>query len=70
MKGLIRGWLHYPAEGSDRWLGGMNRYKTVKKLGDGTYGSVVKAVNKQTGELVPAAAGRRRRAGGRWQSRS
>lgn len=30
----------------------MNRYKTVKKLGDGTYGSVIKAVNKQTGELV------------------
>jgi len=30
----------------------MVRYKTVKKLGDGTYGSVVKAVNKQTGELV------------------
>jgi len=30
----------------------MNRYKTIKKLGDGTYGSVVKAVNKQTGELV------------------
>jgi len=30
----------------------MNRYKTVKKLGDGTYGSVVKGVNKQTGELV------------------
>jgi protein kinase len=30
----------------------MNRYKTIKPLGDGTYGSVVKAVNKTTGEVV------------------
>lgn len=31
---------------------GMNRYTLTKKLGDGTYGSVVKAVNRQTGEEV------------------
>eukprot|EP01027_Heterolobosea_sp_BB2_P014029 GEZU01020190.1.p1 GENE.GEZU01020190.1~~GEZU01020190.1.p1 ORF type:complete len:351 (+),score=38.71 GEZU01020190.1:326-1378(+) len=30
----------------------MNRYKLIKQLGDGTYGSVIKAVNKQTGEVV------------------
>jgi protein kinase len=30
----------------------MQRYKTIKKLGDGTYGSVTKAVNRQTGELT------------------
>lgn len=30
----------------------MNRYTLMKKLGDGTYGSVVKAVNRQTGEEV------------------
>eukprot|EP00903_Cladosiphon_okamuranus_P005417 g5403.t1 len=30
----------------------MNRYTLTKKLGDGTYGSVVKAVNRQTGEEV------------------
>jgi serine/threonine protein kinase len=30
----------------------MERYKVVKPLGDGTYGSVLKAVNKQTGEIV------------------
>jgi male germ cell-associated kinase len=30
----------------------MNRYKILKSLGDGTYGSVLKAVNKQTGEVV------------------
>ena len=30
----------------------MNRYKTIKPLGDGTYGSVVKAVNRTTGEIV------------------
>lgn len=32
--------------------GAMNRYTLTKKLGDGTYGSVVKAVNRQTGEEV------------------
>lgn len=30
----------------------MQRYKSVRQLGDGTYGSVIKAVNKQTGEVV------------------
>ena len=30
----------------------MERYKVLKVLGDGTYGSVHKAVNKVTGEVV------------------
>ena len=30
----------------------MNRYKVYRQLGDGTYGSVWKAVNKQTNEVV------------------
>ena len=30
----------------------MNRYKTIKPLGDGTYGSVHKAVNRTSGEIV------------------
>ncbi|KAJ4457913.1 putative Serine/threonine-protein kinase MAK [Paratrimastix pyriformis] len=30
----------------------MNRYKIIKQLGDGTYGSVIKAVNKMNGEIV------------------
>eukprot|EP01040_Poterioochromonas_malhamensis_P002127 gene2127-2268_t len=30
----------------------MNRYKITKQLGDGTYGSVLKAVNRQTGEVT------------------
>lgn len=30
----------------------MNRYKVMKALGDGTYGSVMRAQNKQTGEVV------------------
>lgn len=30
----------------------MNRYQLTKALGDGTYGSVSKGVNKQTGEVV------------------
>ena len=30
----------------------MNRYQVTKSLGDGTYGSVSKGVNKQTGEVV------------------
>lgn len=30
----------------------MNRYKVTKQLGDGTYGSVLKAVNRSTGETV------------------
>eukprot|EP00762_Andalucia_godoyi_P001104 ANDGO_02087.mRNA.1 putative serine/threonine-protein kinase DDB_G0268078 len=30
----------------------MQRYKPIRQLGDGTYGSVIKAVNKQSGEVV------------------
>ena len=30
----------------------MNRYKVYRQLGDGTYGSVWKAVNRQTNEVV------------------
>lgn len=30
----------------------MNRYKIIKQLGDGTYGSVLKAANRQSGEVV------------------
>lgn len=30
----------------------MNRYKVTKTLGDGTYGSVLRAQNNATGELV------------------
>lgn len=30
----------------------MNRYKISKQLGDGTYGSVLKAINKASGEVV------------------
>ena len=32
----------------------MHRYKVTKQLGDGTYGSVGKAQNRQTGEVVSA----------------
>jgi serine/threonine protein kinase len=39
----------------------MNRYKVTKQLGDGTYGTVLKGQNRQTGEFVSlilaAAAG-------------
>lgn len=30
----------------------MNRYKITKQLGDGTFGTVLKGVNRQTGEIV------------------
>ena len=30
----------------------MDRYKIMKTVGDGTYGSVVKAINKNTNETV------------------
>jgi protein kinase len=30
----------------------MEKYKIIKTLGDGTYGSVVKAINQQTNEEV------------------
>lgn len=29
-----------------------NRYTTIKELGNGAYGVVTKATNKQTGEVV------------------
>ena len=32
--------------------GHMDRYRIVKQLGDGTYGEVLKATNKQTSEVV------------------
>lgn len=46
----------------------MNRYKTIKALGDGTYGSVVKAVNRTTGESAHSGAAEPRI--GRWQRSS
>ena len=30
----------------------MDKYSTVKTIGDGTYGSVIKAMNRRTGEIV------------------
>ena len=30
----------------------MNRYGFIEQLGDGTYGSVLKAENRQSGEIV------------------
>jgi protein kinase len=30
----------------------MNRYKVLRVLGDGTYGEVIKAQNRQSGDLV------------------
>ena len=30
----------------------MDRYKIVKSIGDGSFGSVAKAINKATGETV------------------
>lgn len=30
----------------------MDRYKIIKTIGDGAYGSVVKATNKKTQEVV------------------
>jgi protein kinase len=30
----------------------MDKYSTVKVIGDGTYGSVIKAMNRRTGEIV------------------
>lgn len=60
-----------------RIVPGMNRYKATTKLGDGTYGVVLKAVNRSSGEVVRAAcaAGDRTRASvtaprpRRWRSR-
>ncbi len=30
----------------------MDKYQQLKTIGDGTYGSVIKATNKRTGEIV------------------
>lgn len=30
----------------------MDKYNTVKTIGDGTYGSVIKAMNRKSGEIV------------------
>ncbi|XP_058188999.1 cyclin-dependent kinase F-4-like isoform X1 [Rhododendron vialii] len=38
-------WNHY---NSSRWY----RYNIIKEVGDGTFGSVWRAINKQTGEIV------------------
>jgi serine/threonine protein kinase len=32
--------------------GKMHRYQVAEKLGDGTYGEVLRATNKQSGEVV------------------
>lgn len=53
--GLLRAGLGEPARGGGSAttpVSVMNRYTLTKKLGDGTYGSVLKAVNRQTGEEV------------------
>lgn len=31
---------------------GLNRYTIIKEVGDGTFGSVWRAINKQIGEVV------------------
>ena len=30
----------------------MDKYSIIKTIGDGTYGSVIKAMNRRTGEIV------------------
>jgi protein kinase len=30
----------------------MDKYSTIKVIGDGTYGSVIKAINRKSGEIV------------------
>jgi len=30
----------------------MDKYNTIKVIGDGTYGSVIKAMNRRSGEIV------------------
>jgi len=34
-----------------------SRYKLIKEVGDGTFGSVWRAINKQTGEVVSCFLG-------------
>jgi len=36
------------------FLGTTCRYKLIKEVGDGTFGSVWRAINKQSGEVVSA----------------
>ena len=35
----------------------MEKYTGAKTIGDGTYGSVLKAINKQNGKLILALCG-------------
>jgi serine/threonine protein kinase len=37
---------------SDKTVVAFCRYKIIKEVGDGTFGSVWRAINKQTGEVV------------------
>jgi serine/threonine protein kinase len=37
---------------SDKSAVAFYRYKIIKEVGDGTFGSVWRAINKQTGEVV------------------
>ncbi|KAF3325462.1 hypothetical protein FCM35_KLT10533 [Carex littledalei] len=41
-----------PENLSDISAVGFNRYKVIKEVGDGTFGSVWRAINKQSGEVV------------------
>jgi hypothetical protein len=52
----LNGHLGLTASAAARGAAGMNRYKVIKALGDGTYGSVFRAVNRSTGEVVRRAA--------------
>lgn len=44
----------------------MNRYKVQKMLGDGTYGCVWRAVNRQTNEVVAIKKMKRKVRRGAW----
>lgn len=46
--------------------GAMNRYKVQKMLGDGTYGCVWRAVNRQTNEVVAIKKMKRKVRRGAW----
>lgn len=41
-----------PENLSDISAVGFYRYKVIKEVGDGTFGSVWRAINKQSGEVV------------------
>ena len=45
----------------------MDKYSTVKVIGDGTYGSVIKGMNKKTGEIVPDVPGIKFYANAHWK---